>query len=1431
MKRKHLASRLRSGSFRYIVTGVILSGLLNHSLTPAAEPLWWTQRAVNDSAQQRDDYAAANTGQLKHIAKQAAMELNQNLPGGAGAAVNSLVTSFSASDATRNDFAAINIGQLKNVAKPFYDRLIAAGYATAYPWSATDPARNDYAQVNIGQLKNVFSFDVTRDSDSDGMPDMWETTHGFDAFDISDGIADADNDGATNWEEYASGTDPHQFFNVGTNALWQALTWKNHAGTASGSQLRQGSTLVRKPGYQWAEAHADAVSVNALTGDGAVRWLASDMSKSGYVGLTLANSDRTPSDLEWAFWFKSNGTWSIVEQGVEVYAGGPRSPANVFGFERKGSKIRYLVNRNIVREVNWAGGSLMADVSFFDSTIAANGFGISRVQGWGWELDEDFDGMPDWWELLVLGSTMGAGFSAIEVFLPGDDLDGDGVTNLDEYRAGLSAISGDTDNDSVPDNLEQNQVDADGDGIPADVEAYWNLSDANAADAWLDMDGDGIPNVTEHRLRTPLNSPAPPADTDGDGMSDVFEVHHGLDPAYFYDAVADDDGDGVFNFEEAAAALDPKVRITRAGEADDFAIAVVPGFAAAAGTVQTRLSPGDWDADGLPDWWEYLTGTDIRVPDADDDDDQDGRSNATEFADRTNPKVSGTSTSPGVWSDALEFPAGDPELRPHTPPFMSSTERYFAERGIIIETAWSGHSHVNTQSTPTRYEPGAWLGNHFDRSVPANASLFGLAAALVIKHNQAMQRAEAEYTAPDGGMWSYATGFLPRSESNFTREFPNYPATYALNDLRLYYSTLSAALADQNRNLSFYYVDLAQDQTSILRQGVFTAPASSFVGANLAQPGFIQPRVLALDDLSGAGEVPNIHHAAWPLPMEEVPPVMAVGSEQRGFIGLRPGTPMPWGFQGAHQVFIKRVSAIDPDTGLEETGNVRVTAYLNRGLPSQQSWDIPVSQPNATPVNIYPLLESLYNASALVQSKIEYFIQGIQPGRATFQFVAQKGGSIMESPIQKTRLLPVEFKAMWETHNKANIIFNKTKKDDPAKNPTEAPDAKDNVSGHATNVLYVTGDTPATAGPGKTTNLAAVTLSLDVGGSDKFFVASYQGGHKDFGSDTVVPPSGEVELRLFPSQYPHELRVGYNANNNGTLDPEEEIPLKVPSKFDQSAFGNPTVMTIADYNSASLLGWGIRSTPGLPGARNAFRLFYDGTSSAIDSPKPTPGTQRFDAFSSTYCEWLTHNDGTGFDSAGVDTNFAVYDWDALSALGKVVGESYVIKQAAKDFFNSTLRAQVIADMAGRASGSAAIDYGRHAISHTHQSTTSFVPRTTVLFGDPGVPDLIDDEFAAIGRGRLLSHESRFIAQKIDITENVGSDEFPNFVTRTVIRVKIFPRGQVDDLYDFNYNAGGLSETGASLQLGYGNGAYARTGGVIYLSRIHFDSQFDLDITP
>jgi hypothetical protein len=46
------------------------------------------------------------------------------------------------------------------------------------------------------------------DSDQDGMPDDWETAHGFDPRDPHDAELDADSDGSTNHSEYLAGTDP-----------------------------------------------------------------------------------------------------------------------------------------------------------------------------------------------------------------------------------------------------------------------------------------------------------------------------------------------------------------------------------------------------------------------------------------------------------------------------------------------------------------------------------------------------------------------------------------------------------------------------------------------------------------------------------------------------------------------------------------------------------------------------------------------------------------------------------------------------------------------------------------------------------------------------------------------------------------------------------------------------------------------------------------------------------------------------------------------------------------------------------------------------------------------------------------------------------------------------------------------------------------------
>ncbi len=180
-----------------------------------------------------------------------------------------------------------------------------------------------------------------------------------------------------------------------------------------------------------------------------------------------------------------------------------------------------------------------------------------------------------------------------------------------------------------------------------------------------------------------------PADTDGDGMTDVYEVANGLNPAV-NDAALDKDGDGLTNLVEFQ-------RGTRADTADtdgdglNDKVESGTGLYVSAADTGTNPLLKDTDGDGLSDKVEtntriFVSGTDTGTNPFNKDSDSDGASDPAEVAlgtdpnsatsvatviagggqwatehvwTRSNPQINDTAGAEAVLNDTSVFPVGD----------------------------------------------------------------------------------------------------------------------------------------------------------------------------------------------------------------------------------------------------------------------------------------------------------------------------------------------------------------------------------------------------------------------------------------------------------------------------------------------------------------------------------------------------------------------------------------------------------------------------------------------------------------------------------------------------------------------------------------------------------------------------------------------------
>ncbi|MDF7809534.1 hypothetical protein P4E94_19005 [Pontiellaceae bacterium B12219] len=242
-------------------------------------------------------------------------------------------------------------------------------------------------------------------------------------------------------------------------------------------------------------------------------------------------------------------------------------------------------------------------------------------------IDEDNDGMHDWWETKIFGGTDQAGSG---------DFDGDGLLNNEEM---VYVSSG---SPSVTMTSDPSLFDTDADGMDDGFEeSYYWLDPMDSSDAGSDRDGDNLTNLEEYQIGTLPDE----EDTDGDGLDDWGEYTFGLDPTVPYpgDLTADSDGDLMPNEYEINNFLNPWDASDKYEDKDRDGLDNYWEYT-------NNLAAGNWDTDGdtLPDGTEVEWGTQPDVADdLNSDSDGDGLTLSEEYENVTNPNI-GDSDSDGT---------------------------------------------------------------------------------------------------------------------------------------------------------------------------------------------------------------------------------------------------------------------------------------------------------------------------------------------------------------------------------------------------------------------------------------------------------------------------------------------------------------------------------------------------------------------------------------------------------------------------------------------------------------------------------------------------------------------------------------------------------------------------------------------------------------
>jgi hypothetical protein len=459
---------------------------------------------------------------------------------------------------------------------------------------------------------------LAKDTDGDGMTDVWETKYGLAPNDATDAAKDADSDGLTNLQEFRKGTDP-----------------KNP--DTDGDGLKDGAETGTGKWVSATDTGTDPLNPD-VDGDGLLDGVETNTGRLVDAKNTGTDPNTADTDVDG------------IPDGAEFVVGS--SPVDPKSLPNLGTGVKLIaywdfnsaaVSTQTVDKVHTLAGNLLNGAAFSADGGGrtskpgdrAMNFGAAAAAGKSVNSTE----AGPWLSAAAAGDRMTVSFwqkwngalansSAFWMVAPSVNGTARGLQAHTPYGTG-GVIYFDTAGccDAATQRISANINTFDNAFVWTQWHHFAFVKDGATKQIWIDG---------KLFLEGSSTGPLP---------TDIKQLVLGLDysnPAQTAQITMDD-------FAVYASALSES-RIT----------ALSYGLS----PLNVESATGDADNDGLPDWWEDLYGLNKNVADASQDADSDGLTNLQEFQGRTDPKNADTDGD-GL-RDGAEITAGADPLKPDT---------------------------------------------------------------------------------------------------------------------------------------------------------------------------------------------------------------------------------------------------------------------------------------------------------------------------------------------------------------------------------------------------------------------------------------------------------------------------------------------------------------------------------------------------------------------------------------------------------------------------------------------------------------------------------------------------------------------------------------------------------------------------------------------